>query len=91
VEGLELAVQNAVLVSAFGNKTKRIRIQAMMPIRINDIVVDHIFLISPQLLTQALLGMDFCQMNNVIINFPEQWFAMERDRCSVQAPICIRK
>jgi hypothetical protein len=49
VEGLELGVQNAVLVSAFGNKTKRIRVQAMMPIRIDDIVVDHIFLISPQL------------------------------------------
>jgi hypothetical protein len=45
VEGLELGVQNAVLVSAFGNKTKRIRVQAMMPIRIDDIVVDHIFLI----------------------------------------------
>ena len=79
VKGLELGVQNAVLVSAFGNKTKRIRVQAMMPISIDGIVVDHIFLISPQLLTQALLGVDFCRMNNIIINFPEQWFTMERD------------
>jgi hypothetical protein len=79
VEGLELGVQNAVLVSAFGNKTKRIRMQAMMPIRIDDIVVDHIFLISPQLLTPALLGVDFCRMSSIIINFPEQCFTMERD------------
>ena len=78
VEGLELVVQNAIIVSAFGNKTKRIRVKAMMPIRIDDIVVDHIFLISPQLLTQALLRVDFCQMNNIIINFPEQRFTMER-------------
>jgi hypothetical protein len=74
VEGLELGVQNAVLLSAFGNKTKRIRVQAMMPICIDSIVVDHIFLISPQLLTQALLGVDFCRMNNIIINFPGQCF-----------------
>jgi len=51
----------------------------MMPIPIDDIVVDHIFLISPQLLTQALLGVDFCRMNNIIINFPEECFTMERD------------
>jgi len=70
VEALELGVQNAVLVSAFRNKTKCIRAQAMLPIRIGDIVADHIFLISPQLLTQALLGVDFCRMNNIIINFP---------------------
>ena len=51
----------------------------MLPISIGDIVADHIFLISPQLLTQALLGVDFCRMNNVIINFPEQCFTMKRD------------
>jgi hypothetical protein len=45
VEGLELGVQNGVLVSAFGNKTKRIHVQAMMPFLVDDIVVDHIFLI----------------------------------------------
>jgi len=44
---------------------------------IDNIVVEHIFLISPQLLTQALLGVDFCRMN--IINFPEQCFTMQRD------------
>jgi hypothetical protein len=70
VEGLELGVQNAVLVSAFGNKSKRIRVQAMIPIRIDDIVMDHIFLISPQLLTQALLGVDFCRMINIITVIP---------------------
>jgi len=78
VEGLQLGVQNTGLVSAFGNKSKRIRFQAMMPIRIDDMVVDHIFLVSPQFLTQALLGVDFCRMNNIIINFPEQYFTMER-------------
>ena len=56
MEGLELGAQNAVLVSAFGNKTKRIRLQTLVQICIDNIVVDHIFLTSPQLLTQAFLG-----------------------------------
>jgi len=78
VEGLELGVQTAVLVSAFGNKTKRIRVQAMMLIRFDDI--GWIFLTSPQVLTQAFLGVDFFRMSKVIINFPEKCFSMERDR-----------
>jgi hypothetical protein len=79
MESLELGVQNAVLVSAFGRKTKRICSQATKQIRIDDIVLDHIFLMSHQLLTQTPLRVDFCQMNSIIINFPEQRFTMERD------------
>ena len=79
LEVLELGVQHAVLVTAFGNKSKRIRLQAMMPICIDDIVMDQIFVISPQLLSQALLGVEFCRMNNIIIKFPEQYFTMERE------------
>jgi hypothetical protein len=79
VENLELGLRNAVLVIAFGNKTRRIRVQEMIQIRTDHMVLDHIFLILPKLLTQALLDVDFCRMNNVIINFPEQCFTMERD------------
>ena len=43
------------------------------------IVLHHIFINSPQLLTQAFLGVDFCQMNNVIVNFPEHCFTKKRD------------
>ena len=50
-----------------------------MQIRIDNIMVGHIFLISPQLLTQALLGVDFCRTNIIIINFPEQYSTMEID------------
>jgi hypothetical protein len=71
---LVLGVQSAVLASAFENKTKNIRVKAMM-----QICVDKIFLISPDLLTQALLGVDFCRMNNVVINFTTPCFGMERD------------
>ena len=59
---------------------KRLRLLLMMLIRFDDSVLDYIFLTSPQLLTQALLGVDFCRMSKVIINFPEKCFSMERDR-----------
>jgi hypothetical protein len=51
----------------------------MLQIHIDGIVVDHIFLISPQLLTQALSGAYFCRINNIIINFAEYCFTLERD------------
>ena len=35
MKGLELAVQNAVLVSAFGNKSKRIRVQTVLTLIVN--------------------------------------------------------
>ena len=78
MESLAIGLRNAVLVSAFGNKTKRILAQEVMQIRTDHMVLDHIFLILSKLLTQALLDVDFCRMNNVI-NFPEQCFTMERD------------
>jgi len=78
LESLEPGVQSAILVSAFGNKSKIIRVKAMMHIRVDEIVLDEIFLISPQILTQTLLGVDFCRMNN-FINFTALCFAMERD------------
>jgi hypothetical protein len=77
VKGLGLGVQIAVLVSAFGSKTKRIRTLAMLPICIDNIVLDHIFLTSPQLLSQALLGADFCRLNNIVIDFPEECLTMD--------------
>jgi hypothetical protein len=46
MKNLELGLQNAVHFSAFGNKTKRIRLQAIKQIRIDDIALDHIFLMS---------------------------------------------
>ena len=79
LESLQLGVQSAALASAFGNKTKSNRANAKMQIRVDEIVLGDIFLISPQLLTQTLLGVDVCRMNNVIINFTVLCFAMERD------------
>jgi hypothetical protein len=55
----ELPVQSVVLVSAFGNKTARVRRQALIPFRITDEEFENNFLICPQLVNPGLLGADF--------------------------------
>ena len=43
-----------------------------MKLQINNISLDQIILISPQLVTHLLLGMDFCMDNHVVIDFPKK-------------------
>jgi predicted aspartyl protease len=66
---LELPAQNVVLKSAFTGKIKRARWQALVKLHINNTSIDQIILISPQLVTPFLLGMDFYTDNHVVINF----------------------
>ena len=65
----ELPVQSVVLMSAFGNKTSRVRKQVLIPFRISDCEFENNFLICPQLVSPGLLEADFCTP----INFPLIW------------------
>ena len=72
LNSLELPTQNVVLKSAFTGRTKRVKRQALIQLRIRNISVDQIILISPQLVTPLLLGMDFCVDNRIVIDFPKE-------------------
>ena len=56
---MELPVQSVVLMSAFGNKTSRVKRQAMISFTINGDEFENNFLISPQLVSPGILGADF--------------------------------
>jgi hypothetical protein len=56
---LELPAQHLTLVSAFNDKSRRVRKQTMLPVKSGDVTIDHVFLVSPQLLTSAIIGVDF--------------------------------
>jgi hypothetical protein len=58
-----------VLKSAFTGKTQRVNRQGLVPLKIRAIPVEQIMLISPKLVTQLILGMDFCIDNNIVIDF----------------------
>lgn len=68
-----------LLKSAFTGKTKRVKQQALVTLQIKNIALDQIILISPQLVTPLLLGMDFCMENSVVINFPKSTLIINAD------------
>ena len=68
-----------VLKSAFTGRTKRVKRQALVKLQINNVSLDQIILISPQLVTPLLLGMDFCMDNHVVIDFPKKTIVINAD------------
>jgi hypothetical protein len=47
------------LESAFSDKSRRVRKQAILPVKLGNVTIGHVFLVSPQLLTLAVIGVDF--------------------------------
>jgi hypothetical protein len=71
LDSLQLPTQNVALRSAFTGRTKRVKRQALVQLQIDNVSLDQIILISPQLVTPLLLGMDFC-MDNHCYRFPQE-------------------
>jgi hypothetical protein len=69
LKGLELPTQNINLVSAFNRKSNRIKKQALIEFKIGDINITQILLISPQLLTDVILGLDFLMDYLTVMDF----------------------
>jgi hypothetical protein len=72
MNNLELPVQNINLVSAFNDKSRKVTKQAMLTLNFGDVSVEQIFLIAPGLMTEVLLGVDFCVAHKVKISFPDK-------------------
>jgi transposase InsO family protein len=69
---LELPTQNVILKSAFTGKTQRVKRQVLVPLKVCQMSIDQILLISSHLVTPLILGMDFCIENQVVIDFPKK-------------------
>jgi len=77
MRNLELPVQNMKLVSAFNDRARKVKTQALLTLKFREVRVDPIFLIAPRLMTQVLIGVDFCVANKVTISFPDKCFTMD--------------
>ena len=77
MRNLELPVQNMKLVSAFNDRARKVKTQALLTLKFGKVKIDQIFLIAPRLMTQVLIGVDFCVANKVTINFPDKCFTMD--------------
>jgi hypothetical protein len=69
---LELPTHHLNLVSAFNERNKRVRKQALLEIQIGDHKVDQVVLLSSQLLKDAILGLDFLTEQEAELSFPER-------------------
>jgi hypothetical protein len=74
-----LPLENIALVTAFGKKTQRIKKQALIEFMIGGDVFESVFLITPQLTNQAILGHQFAREYGIIMNFRNNSFSYARD------------
>jgi hypothetical protein len=65
------------LVSAFNDRARKVKTQAMLTLKFGEVRVDQTFLIAPRLITQVLIGVDFCVANKVTISFSDKCFIMD--------------
>jgi predicted aspartyl protease len=68
----ELPTQHVNLISAFSNRSKRVMKQALLAVNIGNTKLDQVVLLSAQLLTEAILGLDFLINYGAEISFPER-------------------
>jgi hypothetical protein len=64
-----LPVENVVLVTAFGKRSKRIRHQALIGFSVESDVFEGVFMVSSQLTNGAIIGCQFLKEYGVSINF----------------------
>jgi hypothetical protein len=67
----ELPTQHVNRVSAFNNKRKRVRKQALLEVDIDSTKLEQVMLLSTQLLTEVILGSDFLIIYQAETSFPE--------------------
>ena len=64
----ELPMTNTLILSAVGNKSRLIRKQIMCEIYINDVKMDCVFLIIPNLIRPCILGISFLKEEGCFID-----------------------
>jgi predicted aspartyl protease len=74
VKAPQLPVVNGALTTAFGNKTKRIKRQALIEFEIDGVKYEQVFMISPNLEPDTILGINLLQDNDVVIDVTEKCF-----------------
>jgi hypothetical protein len=75
----QLPVFNGALITAFGSKTKRIRRQALIEFEIGGVRYEQLFMIAPNPVPDAILGINSLKEDNVVINLTEGSFKTRRD------------
>jgi hypothetical protein len=74
-----LPVENVVLVTAFGRRSNRIRIQAFIEFTVGTDQFENVFMVSSQLRNDAIIGCQFLKEYRICINFDKGAISYVRD------------
>jgi hypothetical protein len=72
-------VTGGVLISAFGARSKRIRKQALIQFKIDDVCPEQVFMIAANVMADAILGANFLTDYEVVIDFREKSFTTRQN------------
>ena len=68
----KLPTEHVNLLTAFNKKSNRVKKQAMLDVSIGDFKMNRIVLLSPQLVTDVIQGLDFLLDYHAVINFAQR-------------------
>jgi hypothetical protein len=69
IEVLTLTVQGINLVTAFGKRSKKVRLQALLEFSIGNEPFEAVFLVAPQLNSDVILGCNFMREHGMKLRF----------------------
>jgi hypothetical protein len=75
----QLPIVNGALITAFGNRTKRIKRQALVEFEIDGFSYEQVFMLAANVAHGAILGINFLKENNVMMNLTEGRLKTRRD------------
>jgi hypothetical protein len=75
----EIGIKSAVLITAFGKRTKRLKKQVYLEFAIGQGMFENMFLVSPQLSGPVIIGCDSAKDCRLIIDFNDECISYKQD------------
>lgn len=82
VKILHVPVINGVLISAWRTRSKKIKRQALIKFQVEKDNYEQVFMVAPNLLTHVILGANFLNENDALLNFREGCIVMREGSVS---------
>jgi hypothetical protein len=69
---LHITITGAVLITAWGNCTKKIKTQTLIPFEMSGSYFEHNYIVAPGMIADCILGADFLDTFQVTVSFKDQ-------------------
>jgi hypothetical protein len=86
-----MPIRNAVLVSAFGNRNRIIKKQAILEVAIQEDMSDRVFLVYDQIVTPLILGTDYLFSGKEVTSFKEGYLLLNEMVWFINTSLFVKK